>query len=187
VQARAGQTRQLARRVEGDRGLRSSVDADTDTVQVGPRRERIGRDGDRAARAVQHLHRVVAFDDVLATAPVPRADDEQVGAFVPGHVAQGVRRRHAGVDLDDRLGRELVAHRAQVPLEALVQLDIGRRERQRRVVTHADEQQPRARGRSDRVRERYRAAAALAAVAPGDDSAKHEGSPPGVTVEPMSG
>ena len=74
-----------------------------------------------------------------------------------------------------RLRRQLVAHRAQVVLELVALLGVAAGKRQRRVVVDADEQQLGPGRRGDGVRERHRAAAALAAVASGDDRAEHAG------------
>jgi hypothetical protein len=48
------------------------------------RRERVGRDGDRAGCAVQDLHGVVALDDVLQAPAMARADDEELGVLGRG-------------------------------------------------------------------------------------------------------
>ena len=122
---------------------------------------------------MQYLHRVIALDDVLQAAAVARADDEQIGVLEPGHMTQGMGGRHAGADLNDCLGRQLVAHRTQIAFELGVLAGVGGRKRQRRVVVDADDQQLGPAGGRDRVREGHRAAAALTAVASGDDRAEH--------------
>ena len=137
------------------------------------RRERVGRDRDRAGRAVQDLHGAVALEDVLKPPAMARADDEQVGPLGLGDMTQGAGRREIGMDLDDGLRGELVADRPERVLELRALLGIGARERQRRVVMDAHQHQPGTGGRRDGVRERDRPAATLVAVASGDDGPVH--------------